>query len=215
MIPARHTYRTSNDQRAWEHFHDYATTEPPVASTTATHIDEIFGEKVRRGLFAPVARHVYDYPDPEDRLQDAIAQTWMLYRRNALERGQILSDAVLTVACKRYARDYRSRFVPGERCKRAEDVLDPRAVRYGVRLTSDDAASTRDDPDLSLAYQALRGELGDLDRDVLDGLLDGRTTRDLGAELNLSSSSVTRRTAFIRAKAAKHLYTPRSATLEA
>jgi len=90
--------------------------------------------------------------------------------------------------------------------------LTPRAARYGVRLTSDDFATVREDPDLGLAYHALRDELDDVDRDVLDGLLDGRTTRDLGAELHLSSSSITRRTAFIRAKAAKHLYAPRTAT---
>jgi hypothetical protein len=40
-----------------------------------------FEGHVRRGIFQPVARHVPH--DTEDRMQDAIAQTWAMYCRYA------------------------------------------------------------------------------------------------------------------------------------
>jgi len=40
-----------------------------------------FGHKVRKGIFKPVARFLPKHPDPEDRLQDAVWQTWAMYRR--------------------------------------------------------------------------------------------------------------------------------------
>ncbi len=67
-----------------------------------------FEEHVRRGIFAPVARSIR-HEDPEDRLQDAIAQTWEMVRRHAL-RGEEVSPAILVLACRRRARDLSRHF---------------------------------------------------------------------------------------------------------
>jgi hypothetical protein len=63
-----------------------------------------FDHHVRQGIFRPVARHLYD--DNEDRLQDAVCQTWEMYRRYA-ERGQELEPAILLHACRLTAQDPR------------------------------------------------------------------------------------------------------------
>jgi hypothetical protein len=55
---------------------------------TEQEINERFTAKVRRGVFRPVARHLTNLAEAEDRLSDAIAQVWWMYRCYAVERGQ-------------------------------------------------------------------------------------------------------------------------------
>lgn len=111
----------------------------------ADSINATFANKVRRGIFNPVARYVTGFPDSEDRLQDAVAQTWQLYRRNA-EAGRILDDALLVHHCKLRAIDTGRSIVPAEGI-RCQDVYDPRAYRSGkvevlrLHANSDDAES--------------------------------------------------------------------------
>lgn len=97
------------------------------------HVEEVaraFDQKVRRGMFRPVARHVLHHPDPEDRLQDAIAQTWEMYARYA-ERGVVLDDAILVHSCRQRAVDLARHFVPSDGTRRYHDVCDQRAYRDG------------------------------------------------------------------------------------
>lgn len=90
-----------------------------------------FEEKVRRGIFAPVARHLTNLATAEDRLQDAICQTWLMYRRYAEEKSKILPDAILVHSCRQRAVDPGRNFVPAEGGCKNQDVLDPRAYRGG------------------------------------------------------------------------------------
>ncbi len=50
-------------------------------------IRESFDQKVRRGMFDPVGRHLSNPDTAEDRLQEGLAQTWELYQR-ACWRGE-------------------------------------------------------------------------------------------------------------------------------
>ncbi len=116
MTERNKDYRSRNDQRAWRQSNDATATKPhyepgpPVEDVLREYrslgasINATFTNKVRRGIFNPVARNVSGYVDAEDRLQDAIAQTWQLYRRNA-EAGRILDDALLVRHCKLRAID--------------------------------------------------------------------------------------------------------------
>ncbi len=122
---------------------------PPVEEalreyrSLATSINATFANKVRRGIFNPVARYVTGFVDPEDRLQDAIAQTWQLYRRNA-EAGRILDDALLVHHCKLRAIDPARSIVPADGI-RCQDVYDSRAHKNGtvevLRLQTDNGDS--------------------------------------------------------------------------
>ena len=86
-----------------------------------------FEGHVRKGIFQPVARHITH--DTEDRLQDAICQTWGMYRRNA-ERGKDLNPAILVHACRRRAKDIGRHFANGGTHKK-RDVFDQRNFLEG------------------------------------------------------------------------------------
>ena len=45
-------------------------------------------------MLRPVMRSVANIASAEDRLQDAICQTWETYRRNALDEDVIMDDAL-------------------------------------------------------------------------------------------------------------------------
>ena len=81
---------------------------------------ESFGNLVRRGAFKPVARHITG-PDPEERLQDSICQTFEMAARYA-ERGQALDDAILVHSCRQRALDLKRRFVKTD-AQPARDAL--------------------------------------------------------------------------------------------
>jgi hypothetical protein len=87
-----------------------------------------FDQKVRAGIFAPVARHL---PEDirEDRLQDAVCQTWAMYERYA-ERGELLDDAILVHACRLRATDPSRFYVPADG-PRKKDVYDVRNFMEG------------------------------------------------------------------------------------
>ena len=50
---------------------------------TQTEINKSFEDKVRAGIFKPVARHLTDETTAEDRLQTAICLTWEMFSRYA------------------------------------------------------------------------------------------------------------------------------------
>ena len=98
-------------------------------------LNEEFEHKVRRGIFKPVARYLTNEPTAEDRLQDAICQTWMMYKRYAMNKDTVLNDAVLVHSCRQRATDLGRRFVGknGTTC-RNQDVMDPRIYRDGLAV---------------------------------------------------------------------------------
>lgn len=83
--------------------------------TIPTNIHREFENKIRRGIFNPVARFLPEEVR-EDRLQDAIAQTWAMYERYA-ERGELLEDAILVHSCGLRATDPSRHYVPCDGCE--------------------------------------------------------------------------------------------------
>lgn len=187
---------------------------------TETEVNRAFDAKVRRGIFAPVARFLRNSSTAEDQLQDAVAQTWLMYRRYALEKDRVLDDGVLVHSCRQRAVDLRRRFVGknGATC-RNRDVLDPRAYRDGrvevLRFDGMcDAQSAECDHEIPIGYAEalaanparkirsaidLRRWLGQLchrDRCILERRMAGYPLGQIAAELGMSTSSV-----FARAKA--------------
>ncbi len=96
---------------------------------TATEINAAFSNKIRRGIFKPVARHLTDFAAAEDRMQIAIAMTWEMFARYAAEKNVVLSDGILVHSCRQRAVDLNRDFVPADGGCRNQDVLDPRAFR--------------------------------------------------------------------------------------
>ncbi len=66
---------------------------------TQQELRSSFNDKVKRGIFSPVARHITNLADQEDRLQEAICMTFEMAARYA-ERGQVLNDAILVHSCR-------------------------------------------------------------------------------------------------------------------
>ncbi len=99
-------------------------------SASQPELRAMFDEKVRRGIFNPVARYL---PSDvvEDRLQDAIALTWSHFERTAAERHAVLPDAILVNLCRWRAIEPHRRYVPCEGADRAGCVLDARNYREG------------------------------------------------------------------------------------
>src|SRR5262245_54219252 len=106
--------------------------EDSVMTTASipTDLRHAFEDKIRRGIFNPVARLL---PEDvrEDRLQDAIALTWAMYERYAL-RGELLDDAILVHACGQRATDASRHYVPCDGYQRKRDALDPRNYMEGT-----------------------------------------------------------------------------------
>ncbi|WP_438040144.1 hypothetical protein [Sorangium sp. So ce128] len=88
-----------------------------------------FEDKIKRGIFNPVARLLPEQVR-EDRLQDAIAQTWAMYERYA-ERDELLDDAILIHSCGLRATDASRYYVPCDWYQRKRDVFDLRNFMHG------------------------------------------------------------------------------------
>jgi hypothetical protein len=119
-----------------------------------------FEEKVRRGIFRPVARYITRAADPEERLAEAVAMTFELYAVHA-RRGEVLDDGVLVHHCRLRAVDLARHLVRGQHS--ALDVLDPRCYHAGkVEVLHLDGLPEEDG-----------GFHGEEDGAVLADLLDG------------------------------------------
>ncbi|WP_437723707.1 hypothetical protein [Sorangium sp. So ce861] len=94
-----------------------------------TDLRRSFEDKIKRGIFNPIARLLPEHVR-EDRLQDAIAQTWAMYERYA-ERGELLDDALLVHSCGLRATDASRYYVPCDGYQRKRDVFDPRNFMEG------------------------------------------------------------------------------------
>lgn len=180
---------------------------------TETEINQRFSDKVRRGIFNPVARFLTNLSTAEDQLQDAVAQTWLMFRRYARDRGKVLDDGILVHSCRQRAVDLGRRFVGsnGATC-RNQDALDPRAYRDGTVevLRLDGAAgdnvagysamavgwaetlAANPSRKLRSAYDLLKwlGQLSHRDRSILEARMLGYSLGQIAADLGLTTSTV-------------------------
>ena len=171
-------------------------------------VNEAFSKKVKRGIFNPVARFVMYDVDGEDRVQDAVCQTWAMYQRYALEKNIVLDDALLVNKCRWVSTDYERRFVgkDGASC-RCQDVLSPAAYRDGkvevLRLDGLDDDNAEEDRSLGFGYaeaaagnperkmnsaldlEAWLGELTHRDRTLMERKMAGFSTTQIASDLDL------------------------------
>lgn len=179
----------------------------------AEEISRAFDAKVRRGMFAPVARHILRHPEPEDRLQDAICQTWEMYHRYA-ERGVVLDDAILVHSCRQRAVDLARHFVPADG-QRYHDAFDQRAYREGkvevlrldglpedqdeerpqmqIGLALEMCASPEKKINSALDLDAWLDSLSAQDYSLLEGRMAGYELERLGHDLGWSGPTTCRR----------------------
>jgi hypothetical protein len=186
---------------------------------THAEINSIFTDKVRRGIFRPVARHLTDEATAEDRLQIAICLTWLMFARYAAEKNTVLSDGILVHSCRQRAVDLDRDFVPSDGHCRNQDVLDPRAFRDGkvevLRLDGPAPDASREpDRTVEIGYaeaMALRperkmnsaidleswvGRQTSCDQLILEKRMEGYGLEQIAHDLDLTTSKV-----FDRAKA--------------
>lgn len=151
-------------------------------------INGAFTEKVRRGMFDPVARHVVNHPDAEDRLQDAICQVWLMYRNRIEERDLVLDDPILVHACRQRAVDLARHFVPSGGTCRYRDAMNQRAYRDGkvevMRFdswTEDDAEDESKPQQIGLAEELCQSPERKMNSALdLEEWLDDLSARDYG-----------------------------------
>ena len=155
-----------------------------------------FDEKVRAGIFNPIARHLHD-EIRDDRLAEGIASAWRLYR---IHDGDV--DTALLVHHARLRACDVSRQIAGGYSKK--DVLDARYSGKvevlqldGDHLDGDDVGLARalsNDPTHRIfGAISLKRWLADLaaeDRRMLELRMAGCTLKETAAEMNLSTSTV-------------------------
>jgi hypothetical protein len=90
---------------------------------TQQELRSSFNGKVKRGIFSPVARHITNLADAEDRLQEAVCMTFEMAARYA-ERGLVLNDAISVHSCRLRAVDLGRGFVRDDAHPR-RDVMPP------------------------------------------------------------------------------------------
>ena len=179
-------------------------------------INEEFEDKVRRGIFNPVDRFITNRDEAEDRLQEAICQTWETYTRYATEKGKILDDALIVHRCRLFAIDQPRRFVKadGTHC-RNQDVLDPRVYQTGLAVVLrldwdevDEGHNGRHSQEVGLAREVAAdpthklnsaldlekwiGELSHRDRHIMEAKWVGIETKQIAHDLDLSHATAWR-----------------------
>ena len=180
-------------------------------------INEEFEDKIKRGIFNPVARFITNRVEAEDLLQDAICSTWATYSRYATEKGKVLDDALLVHRCRLFAIDQGRRFVGANDTRgRNQDVLDPRVYASGLAVVLrldwedvDEGHSGRHSQEVGLAREVAAdpthklnsaldletwlGELSHRDRHLMEGTWVGVDARQLAHDLDLPHTTAWRR----------------------
>jgi hypothetical protein len=177
---------------------------------TEKEVNDQFTAKIKKGIFKPIMRRLSDATTAEDRLQDAVASTWLHFRKHAL-RGEILPDGILVFFCRMRATDLRRNFVPADG-QRGRDVLEPRNYHRGrvqvLRLDGvyDDQNAEGDrelhfyaeqmaaNPSRKLrsAHDLCRwiGDLSHLDQHLMARKYEGASTAEIASELQMGYSPV-------------------------
>ena len=164
---------------------------------------DLFADKVSRGSFHPVARHLRD-DLRDDRLAEGVAQVYEMFARKA-ERGVTLDDALLVHACRLRAGDLGRHLAKGTHSKR--DALDERnyyqghveVLHLGLEPGEDDgglgyAAPLTNNPTTNivsaLSLERWLSGLSSRDRLMLALRQAGHTLAEIGLELGVSTSAV-------------------------
>ena len=188
-----------------------------LVSPTEFELRAAFNNKVRRGIFAPVARHLPS-EIAEERLQDAVAQTYEMYRRYGLEKNIVVPDAVLVHFCRLRATDANRYFVPSAGYCRRKCALDWRNFRDGRveilhldgALDADEGSAEGDRELLGLAQAECGAStrkihsaidlldwldgLVESDQQMLAGRMAGFTLQEVAGDIGVSLATVFART---------------------
>lgn len=89
----------------------------------------LFAEKIERGIFRPVARHLRE-DLVEDRLAEGVGMAFAQYVRSC-DRGAPMSDALLVQACHLRAIDLGRRLAGADGAQPKRDVMDERNYKTG------------------------------------------------------------------------------------
>ena len=199
-----------------------------MTTTTPTDIRKDFENKIRRGIFRPVSRFLPE-EHREERLQDAIAQTWEMYQNRAA-RGELVEDAILVHFYRLRATDPSRHFVPCEGYQRKRDVLDLRNYMEGrvEILHFSDVADDVEDTAASLGFAEINSSnptrrivsaislhewlatLGTDDRELIELRVAGYDLDESAEKLGMSRFSVCRRIKQLGEDLARHADLPDS-----
>lgn len=179
-------------------------------------LNQEFSDKIKQGIFNPVDRFITDRAEAEDRLQDAVCQTWQMYMRYGTEKGVVLEDAILVHSCQQRATDLARRFVgASETMCRNQDVLDPRVYRSGLAVVLrldwedvDEGHNGRHSQEVGLAREVAAdpthklnsaldlekwlGELSHRDRHLMGGKWVGIDTKQIAHDLDIPHTTAWR-----------------------
>jgi hypothetical protein len=103
---------------------------PMNETALAVDVTQSFALRVQRGIFKPVARHLRE-DLVEDRLAEGIGMAFEQYANRAA-RGEVMSDAVLVMACHLRAIDLSRRLVGACGAQPKRDVYDERNYKDGT-----------------------------------------------------------------------------------
>ncbi len=179
---------------------------------TDAEINVAFTEKVKAGMFAPVARHLTNPDTAEDRMQEALALTWEMYRDRIVSRDLVLDDGILVHACRQRAVDLARTFVR-DGSHRINDTMSERAYHDGrvevMRLdawTEDDEEDEGHPHQIGLAEELCQspehkmnsaldleewlGELTHRDYSIMEARMAGYSLPQIASDLGVSTSCV-------------------------
>ena len=184
---------------------------------TTTDTRATFEQKVKRGIFNPVARHLHPQVR-DDRFAEGLALTFELFAAHA-ERGIILDDALLVHACRLRAQDLGRCLVRAGTSQRRRGVMDirnfldgkvevlqldeecPALVREAQRSGDGDDAWIVSTVDLERWLASLPAA----DRQLLSLRYEGNTLHEIARVLRSSTSAVFSRLKRLGSALAAHL----------
>ena len=181
-------------------------------------INAAFEEKVRAGMFNPVARHLTNPDTADDRMQEGLALNRKMYRDRIVNRGLVLDDAILVHACRQRACDLSRQLVRANGTHRYRDAMNERAYHDGkvdvLRLDAwveDDSEDEKRPEQIGLAQEECcspehkmnsaidleewLGGLSDRDYSIMQARIGGYSLHRIASDLGVSTSPV-----FARAK---------------
>ena len=154
-----------------------------------------FCELVRGGHFAAAAGYqVRAHHDGEDRIQDAVAQTWVMAHARIKAFRPELPERAMYWIFNRRVRSTRDRFVR-TKVQRGADALDPsvRARGHVCDVDVDAMQMTGFNPEELFMVKELLGTLTDDDLDLLELRGSGHTLAEVAKETGTSVATAHRR----------------------